>query len=323
MKSATVDAEGQRRAARRQRRRRHGRRTAVGAVREPGRQQAAEVRLRSRDDVRRAAPSRAGRPSRGEKGYITMQGTAVRGLRSPAATSSWRATSRRSRARRSSSRAGSCSARSASTSASGSRTRATQGEAKVGDAKTIKIIGSADVEQVVADLEQDLRARREPARRGRPRAPAADARAEAARHRGDQGGQRHGLHGRGRPDPAPPDGQRRPQGHRVQGRRGAAAGHHVHQGRQDQQIEGPRERARRSPNCCRRSTPPASPISASVAAAAASVRRRSPRAPRTTWTSTPRCIEDAERRPREGAQVRLAPLGLLAVAPRPLGRAVS
>ena len=67
--------EGADRAARRERRRRHGRRAPVRAVREPGRQQAAEVRLRRRAHLRRAAPSRAGRPTTGSKAFITLQGT--------------------------------------------------------------------------------------------------------------------------------------------------------------------------------------------------------------------------------------------------------
>ena len=106
-----------------------------------------------------------------------------------------------------------------------------EGEAQVGDAKTIKVTGAADVAQVIADLDKIAEKASQPAGRGRPRPAAADAAAEAARHRGAEGPQRHRLHGRRRPDPAPAHRHRRPQGHRVQGRRGAAAGHHLHQGR--------------------------------------------------------------------------------------------
>ena len=77
-------------------------------------------------------------------------------------------------------------------------------------------------------------------RAGRERAHPAEADAAAeGRGRGrDQEPHGRRLHGRRRHDPAPADGQRRSPGRRVEGRRGRAAGHHVHEGR---------VRSRRSP----------------------------------------------------------------------------
>ena len=137
------------------RRRPHGPVTArlSGPFAEPGRRQAAEVRLHAPSCRPPGRPSTRARPTTGAKALRHADGHAVRGLRSRDAGSSSPATSSRSRAA-SARRAAWCWAASASTSRSGCRTPRNEGEAQVGDAKTIKITGAADVKQVIADLDK-------------------------------------------------------------------------------------------------------------------------------------------------------------------------
>ena len=108
-----------------------------------------------------------------------------------------------------------------------------EGTAKVGDADTIKISGQADIKQVIADLDKIT------ARAATLKVPGASGKipqrltpaAEGGRGGRDQVADGHGLHRFRGPDPAPADGQRRPQEHRLEDRHGAAAGRHLQQGR--------------------------------------------------------------------------------------------